>query len=204
MKVLNRHDVELIQTVQAHLRNLTSLSVHNADEANVRVTTGALRALISEGMLQRAWYVSGLRGPVTFKTYLIDSISGDDVIAYCGGGDIVPNLPFSAGRNATLREAVLNLTDFCRQIRIRVGTESASTTDIIKYVANALGVTHFDPDGKTARKYDLLRRIEASEVGKLSLQVNNRNLLYHEVLSIGQAVIRSVQVNELLKWTAPK
>ena len=90
MKVLARHDL-LIETVQAHLRSLASMSVYNADQPTARIATAALRALISEEMLQRAWGASGLRGPMTFKTYFIASTSGDDVIAYCGGGDILPN-----------------------------------------------------------------------------------------------------------------
>jgi hypothetical protein len=204
MKVLARHDLELIETVQAHLRNLASMSVYNADQPTARIATAALRALISEEMLQRAWGASGLRGPMTFKTYFIASTSGDDVIAYCGGGDILPNVPISVCRNATLQERTLNLKDFCRQTRIQIGTATASTTDIIKYVANALGATHFDPNGKTARKYDLLRRIEAGEVGQLFLQVNDRNPLYHEILSIAQTVIRSPQVKELLEWSPQK
>jgi hypothetical protein len=131
MKVLTRHDIELIETVQAHLKNLASLSAHNANQATVRVATGALRALISEEMLQRAWGTFRLRGPVTFRTYAITSTCGDDVIAYCGGGDILPGVPFSVGRNATLEERILNLKNFHRQTRIQIGTETASTNDII-------------------------------------------------------------------------
>jgi hypothetical protein len=204
MKAVTRHDVELIETVQAHLKNLASLSTHNADAPTIRIATAALRALVSEEMLQRAWGASGLRGPVTFKTYFIAATCGDDVIAYCGGGDILPGIPFSVSRSATLEERVLNLKDFSRQTRIKIGAETASTTDIIKYVANALGGTHYDPGGKAAHKYDLLRRIEANEVGQLFLEVNNRNPLYHEILSIAQAVILSPQVKELMEWSAPK
>jgi hypothetical protein len=203
MRVFSRHDVDLIKTVQSQLRNLASLSGHEADEPTVRTATGALRALISEEMLQLAWSASGLRGPMTFKTYFIARSAGDDAVAYCGGGDILPNVPFSVCRNAELQERVLNLKDFCRQTRILIGKETASTTEIIKYVANALGGAHFDPAGKTARKYDLLRRVEAGEIGQLFLQVNDRNLLYHEVLSIAQAVTRSPQIKELLEWSAP-
>jgi hypothetical protein len=172
MRVCGRHDVDLIKTVQAHLKNLASLSVHEADEPTMRIATATLRALLSEGMLQRAWLASGLRGPVTFRTYFITN-AGNDAVAYCGGGDIIPSISFSVCRNAELEERVLNLKDFCRQTRILVGKEKASTTDIIKYVANALGATHFDPIGNAARKYDLLRRIEAGEVGQLFLSKIN-------------------------------
>jgi hypothetical protein len=179
------------------------LSGHKADEPTVRIATATLRALLSEEMLQRAWLASGLRGPMTFRTYCITN-AASDAVAYCGGGDVIPNVPFSVCHNAELQERVLNLKDFGRQARILVGREKASTTDIIKFVANALGAAHFDPTGKTARKYDLLRRIEAGELGQLFVsQINDRNLLYHEVLSIAQAVTRSPQIKELLDWSVP-
>jgi hypothetical protein len=204
MRVFSRHDIDLIKTVQAHLRNLASLSGHKTDEPTMRIATATLRALLSEGMLQRAWLASGLGGPMTFRTYFITK-AGNDAVAYCGGGDVIPNLSFSACHNAELEERTLNLRDFCQQTRIRIGKEKTSTTDIIKYVANALGATHFDPTGRAARKYDLLRRIEAGEVGQLFIsKINDLNPLYHEVLSIAQAVTRSPQIKELLDWSAPK
>jgi hypothetical protein len=94
MRVVGRHEVELIKTVQAHLKNLASLSGHQADEPMVRIATATLRALLSEEMLQRAWLASGLRGPMTFKTYCITN-AGNDAVAYCGGGDVIPDVPFS-------------------------------------------------------------------------------------------------------------
>jgi len=203
MKLFNRHDLDLVKTVQAHIRNLSSLSGYGADEPTARIATATLRALLSEEMLQRAWLAAGLRGPITFKTYFI-ARAGDDAVAYCGGGDVIPNVPFSVCRNAELEERVLNLRDFCRQPRILIGAEKASSFDIIKYVSNALGGTHFDPAGKAARKYDFLRRIEAGEIGQLFIShIGDRNLLYHEVLSIAQAVTRSPQIEELLGWSAP-
>ena len=120
MRVFSRHDINLIKTVQAHLRNLASLSGHEADEATVRIATATLRALLSEEMLHRAWLASGLRGPITFKTYCI-SKAGNGAVAYCGGGDVLPNVPFSVCHNAELQERVLNLKDFGRQTRILVG-----------------------------------------------------------------------------------
>jgi hypothetical protein len=201
MRVVGRHEVELIKTVQAHLRNLISLSGHDADEATTRIATATLRSLLSEEMLQRAWLASGLRGPITIKTYCIIN-AGNDAVAYCGGGDVLPNFSFSACQDAELEERVLNLKDFSRQDRILVGKEKASTADIIKYVANALGAAHFDPTGKAARKYDLLQRIEAGEAGQLFIsKINDRNPLYHEILSIAQALSRSPQIKEILDWS---
>lgn len=200
---MSTHSEEVHRTVQAHLKTLGSLSAYNADEPTVRVAAGTLRALIVEEMLQRAWKATGLRGPITLTCYCVDSTEGEDVIAYCGGGDILPGVPCSVTRNASLVQRTLHLRDFSRQTRIQVGVVTASTADIIKYAANALGGAHFDPDGKTARKHDLLRPIEAGEIGQMFVQVNKRNALYHEILSIAQAVVYSPQVKELVEWSPP-
>jgi hypothetical protein len=200
MKIPTRHEIDFIKTVQAHIKNLESSSGYNADEPTLRTATGTLRALLPEEMLQRAWQVAGLRGPITVKTYAIAQ-KGEGAIVYCGGGDLIPNFPTSVCHNANLEERVLNLKDFCRQTRVLVGEEKASTVDLIKYVSNALGATHYDPSGKAARKYDLLRRIEAGEIGRLFIShFNDRNVLHHEILSIAQAVTRSPQVAELMTW----
>jgi hypothetical protein len=83
-----------------------------------------------------------------------------------------------------------------------------STMEVIKYVANTLGGAHFDPEGKSSKSqkpaFDLLRRLEAGEFRGLPFVVNARNLLHHEILSIGQVVIRSPEVARLRAWREPQ
>jgi hypothetical protein len=197
-------DILLIKSVNAHLKNLSALSVHNVDEASLAVASASLRYLLVDDCLGRAWKASGLGGPMTFKAWCIVSTQGDDVIAYCGGGDVLPSVPISVCRNAKLAELPLNLVAFRQRPRIQIGAVKVTTTDLIKYVANTRGGSHFDPEGKSPKSrkpvFDLLRSIEDGEFPSFISQVNGRNLLHHEVLSIAQVVIRSPEVARLSAW----
>lgn len=165
MQRLTQTDVSLIETVNAHLKHLSALSVFDVDEASLRVASSSLRFLLVGDSLGRAWKASGLGGPMTFKAWCITSTQGDDVVAYCGGGDLLPGIPFSACRNAQLKELPLDLVAFRQRPRIQVGSVKVSTVQLIQYVANTLGGAHFDPEGRSVKSrkpvFDLLRRLEA-------------------------------------------
>lgn len=192
--------LRLIATVNAHLRQVEAAASHGADEATMQMVTGSLRLLLCEGNLARAWYASRIGGPIVLNVWSIAQTHDRQVLAFCGGGDVLPGVPFSVCLNATLQERNLNLGDFCRQMRVQIGLERFRTVDIIEFVANALGGSHYDPNGRTAKKAGTLSRLAAGAIDGLPLEVNGRSLLHHEVLSIGQAVIRSRQVAELRRW----
>ena len=70
MKIPSRHEADLIKTVQAHIKNLTSLSGYKADEPTIRIATGTLRALLfrryvtallASSRASRAYYVQDVR-----------------------------------------------------------------------------------------------------------------------------------------------
>jgi hypothetical protein len=199
-------DLALISTVTAHLANLPRFTSYDIDEASLRVASVSLRYLLVEDMLARAWNASGCGGPMTFRTWCITSTQGDDVVAYCGGGELLPGIPFSACRNATLAERSLDLKAFRVRPRIQVGSVKISAVELIQYVANTLGGAHFDPEGRSPRSrksvFDLLRRLEAGEFSGLEFKVNDRNMLHHEMLSIAEAVLRSPEVLRLRQWRA--
>ena len=96
---------------------------------------------------------------------------------------------------------------FANGLEIQVGSVKVSTVQLVQYVANTLGGAHFDPEGKSPKSrkpvFDLLRRLEAGEFGGLPFQVNDRNLLHHEMLSVAQVLIRSPEVERLSAWRAP-
>jgi hypothetical protein len=193
-------DTDLIETTNAHLGQLLVLG-HDASRASVRVASASLRFLLVEGALNRAWKAAAIGGPIRLKTWCIIGGKGENVLAYCGGGDILPGIPFSACRGAELAEKWLNLSDVCRRPRIQVDAVKISTIEVIKYVANTLGGMHYDPEGKSPKSrkapFDLLRRLESGELPGLPFEVNGRNLLHHEVLSIAQSVTRSPDVVQL-------
>jgi hypothetical protein len=206
MRHLTQTETSLIETVNAHLKQLSAVSAFNVDAPTLRVASVSLRSLLVEDMLARGWRTSGLGGPVTFKTWCIVATQGSDVLAFCGGGDVLPGIPFSACLNAKLAERTLDLNTLRRQPRIQIGAVKVSTIALIQYVANTLGGTHFDPEGKSPRSrrnpaFALLRQLDAG--GGLPFQVNGRDLLHHEILSVAQAVIRSPEVVQLSAWPVP-
>lgn len=197
-------DAAMIGTVNAHLAQLSSLTSFDVGEARLQVASASLRYLLVEGMLARAWRASRLGGPLTLRAWCIDAMQGDNAVAFCGGGDVLPGVPFSVCFNATLAERSLDLAAFCRSARIQAGTTAVSTMEVVQYVANTLGGAHFDPDGTSPRSrkpvFQLLRRIEDGALGGLSLRLNNRGLLHHEILSIAQVIARSPEVVRLGEW----
>lgn len=207
MRRVDPTDVARIDAVNAHLNQLTRVIRHDTNQTSLRVASGSLRFLLVDGHLAGAWKVSGLGGAMTFRTWCIVSTEGKDVIAYCGGGDVLPGMIFSACLNAKLGERSLNLVDFCKRPRIQIGEVKVSTVQLVQFVANTLGGIHFDPEGKSPRSrkpvFDLLRRLEAGEHPGFVSHVNGRNLLHHELLSVAQSVIRSPQVAQLRQWRKP-
>jgi hypothetical protein len=51
---------------------------------------------------------------------------------------------------------------------------------------------------------DVLRRVEAGEFASFISQVNGRDLLHHEILSVAQVVIRSPEVARLAALLNPR
>jgi hypothetical protein len=197
-------DNSLIDVVNSHLKQLSNTSRFDVGQADLRVASASLRFLLVENCLEQAWKASDIGGPMTFRTWCITSTKGDDVVAYCGGGEILPSVPFSACRNAELSELTLDLKAFRQRARIQVNDVKVSTTQLIQYVANTLGGAHFDPEGKSQRSqkaaFNLLRTLESGEISGPPFQVNGRNLLHHEILSIAQVVLRSPEVITLRTW----
>jgi hypothetical protein len=153
--------------------------------------------LLVEGMLQRAWRTAKIGGPITIPTWRFNSKPGPGVMGYCGGADVIPGVPVTIGFNATIEEATLNLHDFCKQSRIFIETVTISTVELIQYIANTMGGAHWDPTSKRKAAAQALRDLEDSGGSPLQMEVNQRNLLHHELLSIVQALLRSPEVTLL-------
>jgi hypothetical protein len=200
MKRHTKEDIDLIQTAQAHLRLLRNEANYNADEAILRAASGPLRALLVEGLLIRAWKLIGIGGPITLRAQCIVSSEGSDVVAYCGGADMLPNISFAVGRNARTAEKSLNLQDYLNSTRIRVGETEVSTKVLIQYVANTRGGAHYESGSKRKPEYELLADLESGKIPGPAIRINNRNPLHHEILSIAQAILRSPEVSYLSAW----
>ena len=106
------------------------------------------------------------------------------MVAYCGGGELLPGIPFSAAHGAETAELTLDLDAFRKRARIQVGDVKISTVQLVKYVANTLGGSHFDP-GKSiklnhkSRSSTCSADLRAGEIPFFISHVNGRNLLHH-------------------------
>jgi len=202
MSRLTKSEADLISTVNGHLSLVSSVAVSLADEATLRAITASLRVLLTDDQLGHAWKLSAIGGPMTFSTWALYRTSPGQIVALCGGGDILPGIPISAGQNAAVREVVLDLKSFRNQPRVQVGDVKISTVEVVQYVANKCGGVHFDNsiDPKKKPKFKILQQLESGEIKAPQMRFNDRSLLHHEILSIAQAVIRSPEVMALRKW----
>jgi hypothetical protein len=71
--------------------------------------------------------------------------------------------------------------------------------DVIKYVANKLGRTHFDPSRK--KDEQAFRILDAAMNSSV---IVDKRLVYFELLSIGQAVAQSSDADKLRNLIAEK
>lgn len=189
-------DQELIETVNGHLRVVSGSIGYNVDEATLRAITASLRFLLADDHLARAWRASTCKGPLVIHTWGLVRTGPGVIVALCGGGELLPGVPVSAGLNAGVERKKLDLHAFCLQTRVQVGEDRISTIELIQYFANKRGGVHFGSLAKKP-KFELLRRLEAGELGGPPLKLNDRSLLHHEILSIAQALVNSPDVSRL-------
>lgn len=197
-------DTGIIPVVQAHLRAIARWSVAKTSEHELRVASGSLRLLLCQEGVQRAWKATGLGGPVMVSAMCIDTYRPDAVV-FCGGGDVLPGMTFSTAHNATLKQKTLNLTDYINRPCAILGGVKISTWELVMFVANNLGGSHYDPQGKSSKvkaAYEALRRFETGNTPGLFISaVNGVNQTHHELLSISQTILASREIQNLITWT---
>lgn len=195
-------NAELIATVNAHLDQIERSVSYQSDEATLRAITGSLRTLLVEDGLLHAWRTSGIGGPMTFIAWKIVPIGDGPVVALSGGGDVIPNVPFSACRGAKVEKTQFDLKAFCHMPRVQVDAVKITTVELVRYIANSMGGIHFSSAGKINKKEksEILSKIASGEIQSVPLRVGDRNLLHHEILSIAQSLIRSPEVMRLRAW----
>jgi hypothetical protein len=190
-------DARLISTADAHLKILATNSAYDTSEAALRAASGSLRALLGEQMLQRAWKAAGMAGPITIPTWRFTTRPGPNVFGYCGGGDLLPGIPFSAGFNAYVERVTLSLHDFISQTRIIVEHVRVSTLELVQYFSNTMGGAHWDPGSTRKAVVEVLRNLEAQGGSPVPFLIGDRNMLHHEILSIAQALLASSELATL-------
>ena len=199
---LDAADIDVIKLVQAHLRALWHANNPWVDEHSLRAASAPLRFLLVEGNLVRAWKALRLGGPIEIEAYCFASVPGPDSVGFCGGADILPGIPVSMGHGTDVQLEVkrLNIDAFLNGPCIWAKGIRINRRELVQYIANTKGGTHYDPEGRSPRsqgiKFSLLRDLENGLFG-LGVRFNGRNLVHHELSSILQALLRSREIHSL-------
>jgi len=217
----------LLEVVANHLRFLCEEWDQNIDDESLRRSSNVLRMLLVEPNLLNAWQIAGFsREPEivapTLEKHLQTYSLNDILFATAGGaeykGTTIAMLCISSEARTPeqIREIskigpfILKhhkLVEFSESTCIIVRGLSVNRRELIKYVANKLGGDHID------LRRDLSKPLEQkfAYLDKIreTIQVAEKNAIYYEILSIGQSLVRSDDVQRLrnrlqMKWLSQK
>jgi len=206
---------ELLKIVREDLNYLENNWNDNATEDLLRISSTILRRLIVEGMLQRAWKEHGnskepiIRAP-HFGAMLATVYLKWLDYAVAGGGSSkgirfrfftkfnVKNPPKKisgkAGEISVLSDFNFSLSEYKKSPCIYFRGTKITRLQLIRYICNTKGGAHFGK-GKNAelKIYDLLDRLNDE------LKIANNQCVFYELLSMGQHLTSSVDIQKLYK-----
>jgi hypothetical protein len=197
-------DLELIKAVASDLRFIAGTWGTQVDDDSLRRGSAQLRMLLVEGLLQRAWKAAGFGCEPIIKAPKLEpflALNKDIEFAVAGGGNYEGVQGAFAILNRDSKPAIdppnadpefaFGLRRFGESCSIFSNGLRLSRTDVVKYVANKLGGTHLDfsrTDNKSAAFQSVEKRFNYFA----------KNAVYFELLSIGQSIARSANVQSFL------
>ena len=206
---------ELVEGVISDLQYLQDEWKQDVDDDSLRRSSPILRRLLVENALQRAWKGVGFKNEPKVNCMSLSSfLSRFDkrriIMAVVGGA--ITKAAQIAGFNILkpgmseeevvresdygLPDEILGLKGFIECPCIIVKGKVIVHRVLIKYIANKLGGVHFDSIRKGQHKEDQLYR--ALDQIKDTDYLLDRQAIYYEYLSIGQALVNSEDIKKLL------
>jgi hypothetical protein len=205
----------LLQVVREHLDYIADDWHEDVTDAVIRRGSVALRALIVEGALQRAWKQAGYdREPQVTTTVIparVFSRSDHVIVANAGGATIrgirtagtaifdyaMTDAEISAIRQgqAAPEEETMGIVRFRDTTCLLTRGVEVSRHHVIKYVANKLGGAHFDDNRAATEEGRIHRALDG--VLELPVEYMSKDIINFELLSIGQTLARSNDVMRL-------
>jgi hypothetical protein len=206
--MLTAGEIDLIKTTIAHCRALSKVISPWVSEHDLRVASASLRFLLVDDNLVRAWRASRLGGPIVVEANCFSAPPDSSAVAFCGGAEILPGVPVSISwGDVDLVKKRLNLKDFLNSACIYFKGTAISRHNLIKYVANTKGGSHYDPGGVSpksqAKKFEILRTLENEGMSGLEVAMNGRNPVHHELASVIQSIISSPELQKLSQVVPP-
>ena len=220
---MNDIDLKLLETVNEDLTHLSTKWNQDIDDASLRIASPILRRLLIEGMLCRVARMLKkqiqIMAPLICRTEKFENLR--DIAFYqCGGakykGMIVQsvsqvNRALSPQEITKLYEAAKDTIDKSYPVKVSVFLKQTSFVikgiainreEVIKYIANKLGGVHYDSKrkiGGDTSKITLEHKYALMDKVRDELMLADKNAVYYELLSIGQRIINSRDVQKLRK-----
>jgi hypothetical protein len=209
--------LDRIRVVTEDLGYLRREWSQDVDDASLRISSPILRRLLVEGLLQRAWRDLGLdkqpiiRSPsleVKLRLIPINRVA----FAQAGGakhqeivvttviefdGYLSPEQAVEAfGSHQDAPDRDFSLRGFVEGTCLVVEGTQISRHTLVKYISNKLGGVHLDTARDLTkdeeRKFSLLDKVRAER------GTANKPAIYYEYLSVGQALVKSLDIERLL------
>lgn len=210
-------DIDLIRIVSEDLDYLTEEWKQDIDDASLRRSSTILRSLLIENQLMKV--AKMLNEDISIMAPCVSKFENDlndPSIAYyqAGGGNYKgteiqslkqlnrakspEEIKANYEREKTLigQNYPLKLSLFMKQTSLIINGTKINREEVIKYIANKRGGAHFDSSRNIAKselekKYGLLDNIHRTTF------VADKNAVYYELLSIGQRLITSPDVQRV-------
>lgn len=216
-------DCELIRIVSEDLDYLNDEWNQDIDDASLRRSSPVMRSLLIEGRLMRV--VNMLNEQVMVDTPLIsmteDRLNDPSITFYQAGGAKYKGMEvqfmsllnramsseemkknYESEKELIGKNHPIELTKFMKQVSFMIKGTKINREEVIKYIANKRGGAHYDESrnvqkpgskGDLEKKFILLDSIHSDTV------IADKNSVYYELLSIGQRIITSHDIQRVRK-----
>ncbi|MFZ3122766.1 MAG: hypothetical protein WA104_05315 [Thermodesulfovibrionales bacterium] len=214
-------DIDLIKIVSEDLDYLTEEWTQDIDDASLRRASPVLRSLLIENQLMKVADI--LNEEIKIMAPFISKFDGylndPSIIFYQSGGAKYKGMEiqflkqlkrakspeeikadYEREKSSIGQIYPVKLSLFMKQISFMVNGVKINREEVIKYIANKRGGAHYDSSRKTdktgskgelEKKYSLLDKIHKGTF------VADKNAVYYELLSIGQRLIESNDVQRI-------
>lgn len=214
-------DHDLIKIVLEDINYLTDEWSQDIDDPSLRRSSAVLRSLLIDGQLIKV--ANMLNEEISIMAPLIskyeDELNDPSIIFYQSGGakyrkmevqslkqtnrvmtadEIRKN--FEKQKDIIGQNYSLKLTKFMKQVSFVINGTKINREEVIKYIVNKRGGAHFDSSRKTEKsgsRGELERKFTLLDVVHSGTIVADKNAVYYELLSIGQRLIGSQDVQRI-------
>ncbi len=215
-------DLELAHIIAEDIEFLSREWNQDIDDASLRRASPILRSLLVENNMGKIAHACGrnlrIMAPLINKVLVEEELK--QYAYWQAGGAEYKGMEIQAmskvnralseqeikdnyerGKKVIGKSYSVKLSIFLRQPSFAVEGVLIYREEVIKYVSNKLGGAHYDksrittakPDGALENKYALLDKVRAGTY------VNDKNAIYYELLSIGQRVVNSRDMQHFRK-----